>query len=55
MTPIAVTFLVLSIVIVWGGAVASALSLRRRSEVGEYPPGADDDHRQADAPIEHDT
>lgn len=55
MTPIAVTFLVLSILIVWGGAVASALSLRTRSEVAEYPPGSDDDHRQDAAPIEHDT
>lgn len=55
MTPLAITFLILAIVIVWGGAVASALSLRRHPEVSEYPPGADDDHRQDAAPIEHDT
>jgi hypothetical protein len=55
MTPIAITFLALSILIVWGGAVASALALRRRSEVPEYPPGSEDDHRQDVAPIEHDT
>ena len=55
MTPIAITFLILAIVIVWGGAVGSALSLRRRPEVAAYPPGSDDDHRQAAAPIVHDT
>lgn len=46
MTAIAVTFLALSIFIVWGGAVSSALALRRRPEVSEYPPGADDDAPQ---------
>jgi hypothetical protein len=55
MTPLATTFLVLSIVVVWGGLVAAALALRRRPERTDYPSGAPDDHREDDAPIEHDT
>lgn len=55
MTPIAITFLVLSIVIVWGGLVASALFLGRRPELDTFPEDAGDDHREDDAPIEHDT
>lgn len=55
MTPVAITFLVLSIVVVWGGLVASALFLKGRPELAEYPPGAPDDHREEAAPIEHDT
>ena len=42
MTPVAILFLVLAAVIVWGGLVASALFLGRRSEIAEYPPGGDD-------------
>ncbi len=55
MTPIAITFLILAIVVVWGGLVVSALFLRRRPDVAEYPPGATDDHREDVAPLEHDT
>jgi hypothetical protein len=55
MTAVAVTFLVLSILIVWGGMVASMVVLGRRPELAEYPPGAPDDHREDFAPIEHDT
>lgn len=55
MTPIALVFLVLSIVIVWGGLLASVLFLRGRSDVAEYPPGATDDHREDDAITERDT
>lgn len=55
MTPVAIAFLGLSILIVWGGLVASAVALRRRPELEAYPPGAPDDHREDDAPIEHDT
>lgn len=55
MTPIAIAFLALSILIVWGGMVASALFLRRRPEPEEYPPGATDDEREAAGIIEHDT
>jgi hypothetical protein len=54
-TPIAITFLVLSILIVWGGLVASAVFLRRRPEPDDVPEGDGDDHREDDAPIEHDT
>lgn len=55
MTPIAITFLVLAIVIVWGGLVVSAVYLRRRTELTTYPPGDADDHREDDAPIIRDT
>lgn len=55
MTPIAITFLILAIVVVWGGLVVSVLFLRRRPEVADYPPGATDDHREDVAPLEHDT
>ncbi|WP_336991287.1 methionine/alanine import family NSS transporter small subunit [Leucobacter sp. VD1] len=42
MTPIAILFLVLAAVIVWGGLLVSALFLARRPEVTEYPAGGDD-------------
>lgn len=42
MTPIAILFLVLAAVIVWGGLLVSALFLARRPEVAEYPVGGDD-------------
>lgn len=55
MTPLAITFLSLSILILWGGTVASVLFLRARPEVATYPPGDVDDHRQDAGLIEHDT
>lgn len=55
MTGIAITFLILAIVIVWGGLVASIVFLRSRPEPASYPPGGVDDHREDAAPIEHDT
>lgn len=55
MTGIAITFLILAIAIVWGGLVASALFLRSRPERADYPAGGIDDHREDEAPIEHDT
>jgi len=55
MTPIAITFLILAILIVWGGLVASTLYLRRSPELTAYPPGDTDDHREDDAPIIRDT
>lgn len=55
MTPVAIVFLVLAILVVWGGLIASVLFLRRRPEIDEYPPGAHDDHREDVGPIEHDT
>lgn len=41
MTPIAVTFLILSLVIVWGGLITSTTLLARHPEVDPYPPGGD--------------
>ena len=55
MTPIAITFLILAIAIVWGGLIASTLYLRRRPERTNYPAGDTDDHREDDAPIIRDT
>jgi hypothetical protein len=55
MTPVAIAFLILAIVIVWGGLIASALYLRRRPERARYPAGEIDDHREDDAPIIRDT
>lgn len=42
MTPIALTFLVCALTIIWGGLVASIVFLSRRSEVATYPDGGDD-------------
>ncbi|MEJ1091539.1 methionine/alanine import family NSS transporter small subunit [Microbacterium istanbulense] len=39
MTPIAITFLVIALVVVWGGLVTSTIMLVRRPEVDRYPPG----------------
>lgn len=55
MTPIAITVLVLSLIIVWGGLIASILFLRRFPEVSSYPAGGLDDHREDEAPVIHDT
>jgi hypothetical protein len=55
MTPVAIVFLVLALVVVWGGLAASIMFLRRRPELTEYPPGGTDDARGEGAPIVHDT
>jgi hypothetical protein len=55
MTPIAITFLIIAIIVVWGGLIGSILLLRRRPERADYPPGEIDDHREDDAPIIRDT
>lgn len=55
MTGVAIVFLILAIVVVWGGLIASSLYLRSRPEVTDYPPGGVDDHRAGRGPIEHDT
>lgn len=55
MSPLAIAFLALSILIVWGGMTASILYLRYRPERTDYPPGAVDDEREAVGIIEHDT
>lgn len=43
MTAIAIAFLVLSIVVVWGGVVASVVYLSIRPGLSSYPAGGDDD------------
>lgn len=55
MTPIAIIFLVLSVLVVWGGFAASTLYLARRPERAQYPPGGSDDHREDEAPPIRDT
>jgi hypothetical protein len=55
MTGLAIFFLILAILLVWGGLVASALYLARHPEVASYPPGGTDDHREDAGIIEHDT
>lgn len=41
MTPIAITCLVLSMGLLWGGLIASIMYLRRHPERAQYPPGAE--------------
>lgn len=56
MTPDALLFMALSIILLWGGLVASVIHLRQRPSVEAYPPGGeDDDTRPADAPSIRDT
>ncbi|HEX5858247.1 MAG TPA: MetS family NSS transporter small subunit [Microbacterium sp.] len=56
MTGIAIAFLLLALVLVWGGFIASMLLLRARPELVTYPPGGqDDDHRDEGAPDIRDT
>ena len=56
MTGIAIAFLLLALVLVWGGLIVSMLFLRRRPELVSYPPGGeDDDHRDEGAPDIRDT
>lgn len=42
MTPIAISFLVLALIIIWGGLIASTIFLLRRPEIAEYPAGGED-------------
>ncbi|UWF76810.1 MULTISPECIES: methionine/alanine import family NSS transporter small subunit [Microbacterium] len=42
MTGIALVFLVIAVVIIWGGLVVSTVLLSRRPEVTAYPPGGDE-------------
>lgn len=49
MTLIALSSLVFSAALVWGGFVASLVYLRRRPDVDEYPPGGEDDDPHLDA------
>ncbi|MDQ4137938.1 MAG: methionine/alanine import family NSS transporter small subunit [Actinomycetota bacterium] len=55
MSPTAIVFLILSILIVWGGFAASLVLLARRPERTAYPEGGADDHREDDAPPIRDT
>ncbi|WP_402469571.1 methionine/alanine import family NSS transporter small subunit [Isoptericola aurantiacus] len=55
MTTEAILIMLVAMVIIWGGLVASILALRARPERPEYPPGAVDDHREDAGIIEHDT
>lgn len=41
MTAMAVTFLLVAVVIVWGGLITSTIMLSRHPEVDPYPPGGD--------------
>lgn len=42
MTTIAIVFLALALLIIWGGLVASIVFLARRGEVERYPAGGKD-------------
>lgn len=42
MTPVAIVFLVLSTVILWGGFIVSTVFLAKQPEIAEYPPGGDE-------------
>jgi hypothetical protein len=55
MTGMAIVILILAIVIVWGGLVASTLYLRRHPSREDYPPGGTDDERVDHPIIERDT
>ncbi|WP_136707419.1 methionine/alanine import family NSS transporter small subunit [Agromyces sp. H66] len=55
MSPLAVVFLVLAMLLVWGGLVVSAVFLSRRPHADGLPPGGEDDHREDEAPVERDT
>jgi Putative methionine and alanine importer, small subunit len=55
MTPTAIVFLILSILIVWGGLAASLVLLSRRPEREDFPEGGVDDHREDEAPPIRDT
>lgn len=43
MTGLAIAFLILAIVIVWGGLIASVLYLRARPERADFPAGGDNE------------
>lgn len=55
MTATAVTFLILSAVLVWGGLIASTIHLVRRPEALSYPAGGHEDERPEHSVIVHDT
>ncbi|GII98982.1 putative methionine/alanine importer small subunit [Sediminihabitans luteus] len=59
MTTEAAIFLAVTILVVWGGLVASILFLRAHPESRRMPPGGEDDAaetaREAGGPVVHDT
>ncbi|MRX43718.1 methionine/alanine import family NSS transporter small subunit [Agromyces kandeliae] len=55
MTGTAIFFLVLAIVLVWGGFTVSVLALSRKPDRHDFPPGGVDDHREDIGPVERDT
>jgi len=55
MTPTAITMLVLSGVLVWGGLIVSTLHLIRHPEPTTFPAGGEDDDRPEHAVVVHDT
>ncbi|WP_353826995.1 methionine/alanine import family NSS transporter small subunit [Agromyces sp. SYSU T0242] len=55
MTGTAIVFLLIAILLVWGGFTVSVLALSRRPERGDYPAGGEDDHREDLGPVERDT
>jgi hypothetical protein len=55
MNAVAILFLILAILIVWGGLVASTLYLRAQPERADYPPGDAGDRRADHAIPERDT
>lgn len=42
MSAIAIVFLVIAVVLVWGGLLASTVFLSRRPEIETYPEGGED-------------
>lgn len=42
MTPIAVVFLSIALVVIWGGLIGSAIFLSRQTEVAQYPAGGEE-------------
>ncbi|MBD8078544.1 methionine/alanine import family NSS transporter small subunit [Cellulosimicrobium arenosum] len=55
MSASAVFLMLLAMVVVWGGLILSVLAVRAHPERTDFPPGGEDDLREDDAPLEHDT
>lgn len=54
----AIALLVVALVVVWGGLLASIVALARRSERKDWPPGWEHEggpENRPDEPVEHDT
>jgi hypothetical protein len=58
MSSAAITLMVISLVVLWGGLAASIVAIVRRPERTEYPHGWDHEggpEDRPDEPVEHDT